>query len=447
VQPPLAATVVDETVSTKESFVEPVSVVESVSSLEPPESAPESIVENVKKRQKVAYFYDPDMGTFEQPASSTMRGFRGQVTHALLKSYGLFPDFLMVMHPRLATRTDLGQYHSDSYLDGIASAQSHLYRRYGWKQQRLTVGKRAMESEDNRIDENFRRFNMALHSSGSSSVCLFPGVFDYCRLYTTGTLGCASRLNSGSAGIAINWFGGHIRSRCSSASMGCFVNDVVLGVLELLKKFPSILVINISGTHCDAVEEAFYTSNRVMTLSFHIKSEKQETGDVADVGADLGEGYAVNIPFDHGVDDDTFVSTFRSVVNKAKNVFNPLAIVFIVGGALLATDPLRQSNITIQAFADPVRLVRDFDIPLLVLGGPSRSINATCKLWAFVTAVLLGKELTLPRLIPDSCDYREYFCPDYSPYICKIEMIGESNQKSSTSLKRKVMSNLDRIKR
>jgi len=57
---------------------------------------------------------------------------------------------------------------------------------------------------------------------------------------------------------------------CLSATTGfCYVNDIVLGILELLKFHARVLYIDIDIHHGDGVEEAFYTTDRVMTVSFH----------------------------------------------------------------------------------------------------------------------------------------------------------------------------------
>lgn len=45
--------------------------------------------------------------------------------------------------------------------------------------------------------------------------------------------------------------------------------DIVLGILELLRYHQRVMYIDIDVHHGDGVEEAFYTTDRVMTLSFH----------------------------------------------------------------------------------------------------------------------------------------------------------------------------------
>lgn len=54
-----------------------------------------------------------------------------------------------------------------------------------------------------------------------------------------------------------------------------------LGILELLKYHQRVLYIDIDVHHGDGVEEAFYTTDRVMTVSFHKYGEYfPGTGDL-----------------------------------------------------------------------------------------------------------------------------------------------------------------------
>ena len=63
------------------------------------------------------------------------------------------------------------------------------------------------------------------------------------------------------------------------------------------------------------MEEAFYTTNRVMTVSFHKYGEYfPGTGDVNDVGHGRGKYHSVNFPLKDGIDDESFKDIFSSVV-------------------------------------------------------------------------------------------------------------------------------------
>merc|ERR1711909_76587 len=82
---------------------------------------------------------------------------------------------------------------------------------------------------------------------------------------------------------------------------------IVLGILELLKYHQRVLYIDIDIHHGDGVEEAFYTTDRVMTVSFHKYGEYfPGTGDLRDIGAGKGKYYAVNFPMRDGIDDDSY---------------------------------------------------------------------------------------------------------------------------------------------
>lgn len=79
----------------------------------------------------------------------------------------------------------------------------------------------------------------------------------------------AAYLNKQINDIAINWSGGLHHAKKHEASGFCYINDCVLGILELLKHYERVLYVDIDIHHGDGVEEAFYTTNRVMTASFH----------------------------------------------------------------------------------------------------------------------------------------------------------------------------------
>lgn len=65
----------------------------------------------------------------------------------------------------------------------------------------------------------------------------------------------------------------------------------MLAILELLKYHPRVLYLDIDVHHGDGVEEAFYLTDRVMTVSFHKYGDYffPGTGDVKDVGEKKGK--------------------------------------------------------------------------------------------------------------------------------------------------------------
>lgn len=124
----------------------------------------------------------------------------------------------------------------------------------------------------------------------------------------------AKRLMEGQADIAINWAGGLHHAKKREASGFCYINDIVLGILEMLRYAPRVLYIDIDCHHGDGVEEAFYTTDRVMTASFHKFGEFfPGTGQITDRGRGPGRGYAVNVPLKDGITDESYKSIFEPV--------------------------------------------------------------------------------------------------------------------------------------
>ena len=98
---------------------------------------------------------------------------------------------------------------------------------------------------------------------------VFDGLYEFCQISTGGSVAGAVKLNKQQTDIAVNWAGGLHHAKKSEASGFCYVNDIVIAILELLKYHQRVVYIDIDIHHGDGVEEAFYTTDRVMTVSFH----------------------------------------------------------------------------------------------------------------------------------------------------------------------------------
>ena len=82
---------------------------------------------------------------------------------------------------------------------------------------------------------------------------------------------------------------------------------------------PRVLYIDVDIHHGDGVEEAFYTTDRVMTCSFHKYGEYLPgTGVLADRGIGKGRGYTLNVPLKDGITDEAYKSVFQPVSSAYK---------------------------------------------------------------------------------------------------------------------------------
>ena len=75
------------------------------------------------------------------------------------------------------------------------------------------------------------------------------------------------------------------------------------------------MYIDIDIHHGDGVEEAFYTTDRVMTLSFHKYGDYfPGTGNIKDIGYGPGKNFSLNFPLNDGIDDFSYESIFKPVL-------------------------------------------------------------------------------------------------------------------------------------
>lgn len=271
---------------------------------------------------------------------------------------------------------------------------------------------------------------------------LFDGLFEFCQLYTGGSIDGARKLMSGNSDIAVNWAGGLHHAKKSEASGFCYTNDIVLAILELLKFYPRVLYVDIDVHHGDGVEEAFYVTDRVMTVSFHKFGDMffPGTGDIWDKGSGPGEYYAVNFPLKDGIDDESYEGVFQPVIEKVMEMFRPSAVVLQCGADSLANDRLGCFNLTIRGHGKCVSFVKGFGIPTLVLGGGGYNIRSVARCWAYETALLLDTDID--DTIPFN-DYWQYYEPDHKLHFPRQAGMENNNTKEYLEkLKVKVFENL-----
>ena len=259
-------------------------------------------------------------------------------------------------------------------------------------------------------------FFSPLVNCGEFTDCpIFDNLYDFCQTYAGASVDGAVRLNHGLADVAINWAGGLHHAKKSEASGFCYVNDIVLAILELLKYHARVLYIDIDIHHGDGVEEAFFTTDRVMCVSFHKYGDFfPGTGALCDVGARTGKYYSVNFPLNDGIDDESYESIFKPIIQKIMETYQPGAIVLQCGADSLTGDRLGCFNLTLKGHAECVRFVRSFGVPTMVLGGGGYTIRNVARCWANETATVLGE--VLPDYIPPN-DFIEFYRPDYRLHL------------------------------
>ncbi|KAK8003328.1 hypothetical protein PG989_003047 [Apiospora arundinis] len=364
--------------------------------------------------KKVAYFYDSDIGNFAYVAGHPMKPHRIRLAHSLIMNYGVYKK-MEIYRAKPATRLEMTQFHTDEYIDFLQKVSPENMDNFQREQTKFNVG---------------------------DDCPVFDGLFEFCGISAGGSMEGAARLNRQKCDIAVNWAGGLHHAKKSEASGFCYVNDIVLGILELLRFNKRVLYIDIDVHHGDGVEEAFYTTDRVMTVSFHKYGEYfPGTGELRDIGIGQGKHYAVNCPLRDGIDDASYKSIFEPVIASVMEYFAPDAVVLQCGGDSLSGDRLGCFNLSMAGHSNCVKYVKSFNLPTLVLGGGGYTMRNVARTWAFETGLLVDAQMQ--RTLPFN-EYYEYYGPDYALDVRSSNMENANSPEYLEKIKNQLIENLKR---
>ncbi|KAJ6579384.1 histone deacetylase RPD3 [Mycena sp. CBHHK59/15] len=347
-------------------------------------------------KRRVAYYYDPDVGGYTYGLGHPMKPHRVRVTHDLVSAYGMLPK-MHILRAKRATPEKMTAFHTDEYVNFLARVTPETAEELTHGGMLFLVG----ELPDNPA---------------------FEGVFEFCSISAGGSIAAAQRISSGAADIAINWAGGLHHAKKGEASGFCYINDIVLCILELLRTHPRVLYIDIDIHHGDGVEEAFYTTDRVMTASFHKFGEFfPGTGTQEDRGRGRGKGYSLNVPLDDGITDEAYKSVFEPVMSKILATYRPTAVVLQCGADSLSGDKLGGFNLSLSGHAACVQFLRLQNLPLILLGGGGYTVKNVARAWTYETACALGIENDIDVNLP-WCEYFDWFGPRYRLEVMQSNM-------------------------
>lgn len=343
-------------------------------------------MQTTEKKKRVSYYFDEEIGITTFKKGHPMRPLRIKITDELIKSYNLNTltknydsSFFEFSDKNFYT------FHSEEYIDLL---------------------KNINEKNIGLYQDQFTRF-------GFSADCPHPSnskFYDFCKLYTTGSLLGANLLNNREVDVAINWSGGLHHAKRQEASGFCYVNDCVLAILELLKYHERVLYVDIDVHHGDGVEEAFLTTNRVMTCSFHKFGDFfPGTGNFNDVGFEDGKYHSVNFPLNGGIDDITYKNIFVPVLDCIIDSFDPKAVVLQCGSDSLSGDKLGCFNLSVRGHGACVEYIKKKGLPVLLLGGGGYTLRNIPRCWTYETSVALDTEIE--NDIPEN-KYSNYFFPE-----------------------------------
>jgi acetoin utilization protein AcuC len=323
---------------------------------------------------KTAFIYSDDFAKYDYGRGHPLKPFRLKLTYELIKAYGLLslPD-VHVIEAKPAEEEDLLLYHTSDYIDILKAANVGL--EIPWE------GSYGLGFGDNPV---------------------FEGVFDWSRLVVGASLRAAELVDSGEVPIAFNISGGLHHARASRASGFCYVNEPAVIISWLLKKGRRVAYIDIDAHHGDGVQEAFYRTDKVLTISLHESGRRlfPGTGFESEIGEGKGRGYSVNIPLPPFADDELFIYAFNEVVPSLVERFRPDIVVSQLGVDSFVTDRLAHLNCTTNGFCEVIRKMKEFSPRWIALGGGGYEITNVAKAWTLVWAIM--NNVDLPDELPEA---------------------------------------------
>jgi acetoin utilization protein AcuC len=304
---------------------------------------------------------------------------RLQRTFELLDEFGcLEHPNVRVVEPQPAKETELALFHTQEYISAVRS---------------LSNGERHIPAF---------RFGF-----GPGDNPIFNGMFESSSLKVGSSLKGAKMLVNAECEVAFSYSGGLHHAGPDFASGFCVFNDAAVAIHWLIGQGLRVAYVDIDVHHGDGVQNAFYNSDKVLTISMHQSGYSlfPGTGFVDETGIGDGEGYSVNVPLPPFTDDEAYLWAFRQVVPPMVLRFKPDILVTQLGVDTHYLDPLANLALTTQGHKILFEELSRLSPCWLALGGGGYNLDVVPRSWTLAFAVMSSQ--TLPEELPPG--YRERY--------------------------------------
>jgi len=315
--------------------------------------------------------YSPELARYRYTPNHPLKNERLELTFGLIQAYGLhLLEGVRLAEPRLVREEELLAFHSQEYLEALR-----------------------------RVDEGSPFPSAFRYGLGTPDNPLFPGVFTWSLLVTGASLAAAEAVEEKGFRFAFSPSGGLHHAHADRASGFCYLNDPAVMIHSLLRRRRKVAYLDVDAHHGDGVQEAFYRTDKVLTISLHESGLTlfPGTGFPEEMGAGEGRGYSVNLPFYLGTDDEVYLWAFEQIVPPLLSAFAPEVLVTQLGADSLRTDPLSNLCLSLQGFAHLVRRVRELTEEggwkWIALGGGGYNLDNVPRAWTLVWALMNDQEL------------------------------------------------------
>jgi acetoin utilization protein AcuC len=316
---------------------------------------------------KTAFIYTDAYQDYNYGPTHPLQVIRLKLTYDLLKSYGLLDLPSVQSIPTIKAKdNDLSAFHSEEYLSILR-----------------------------RADKGHLSGNAYSYGLGPGDNPIFHGLYNWSLLVTGATLQAVDFVAEGKGEIAFNIAGGLHHAMRARASGFCYINDPVIGIMRLLRLGKRVAYIDIDAHHGDGVQQAFYETDQVLTISLHETGYTlfPGTGFEHEIGKGEGEGYSVNLPFPPCTDDEVYCWAFEEVVPELVQAFKPDVVMTQLGVDTFYDDPLTNLHLSMSGYERVLRRIKDLAPRWVALGGGGYNVSNVARAWTLAWAVMNGVEL------------------------------------------------------
>ena len=331
-----------------------------------------------------AFIYSDAVAQLEYAANHPFKPIRAKLTLDLCRRYGLIGHpWMRILEPKPLDFASLAEFHDIEYLNVLKEANKGSLPGNLWMDQ--------LRSAENPQDFDPKILQYGL---GTGDNPIFPGVYDFATLTAGGTLMGAKMLAAGEANVVFNPLGGFHHAGRDHAEGFCFVNDIAIAILHLLRQGLRVAYVDIDAHHGNGVQDAFYRDNRVLFISFHETGREiyPWSGFEDEIGEGAGKGFNVNVPMPKYTDDDMFLQAFEEIVPPLMYAFGPDIVIAELGADTHRGDPLTDLNMTNYGFREAVKMLMEDAPRLLGLGGGGYDVYQTARSWTLAWGIMNGLE-------------------------------------------------------
>lgn len=310
------------------------------------------------------FVYSDEMSWFDFGADHPFKPERAAKTYELCNRYGVMHHpWMNILKPEPIDESFLTLFHEIEYLQLLEAASQGQVR-----------------------------LEMLERGIGTADTPILAGMYPWALKAAGGTCAAMDHLIKGDACAAFNPLGGFHHARPGFSEGFCYINDIVVAIMDALRKVPDMKVVfvDLDAHHGNGVQEAFYHDPRVLFISIH------ETGRTlypwcgieTETGEREGKGYTVNVPIEPGSDDEVYSFVFNEVIPPLLKAFSAHLVVAELGADTLISDPLTHLKLTNNGYRTAVKKLVELSPEILALGGGGYDIYRTSRCWTLAWSIL-----------------------------------------------------------